>query len=55
MGGTGLWKPLHGRGALLENGARGEVAGGDAGRLDIHPPAECPINLRMQSVRQAVD
>lgn len=29
--------------------------GGDAARLDIRPPAERPINLRTQSIRQTAD
>lgn len=33
----------------------GETAGGGAARVDIHPPAECPINLWMQSIRQTAD
>lgn len=33
----------------------GEAAGLDAALVDIHPPAECPINLRMQSIRQTAD
>lgn len=55
-GGAGLWKPLHGRGASPgEWSSIDEAAGGDAAWLDIHPLAECPINLRMQSIRQAAD
>lgn len=32
-----------------------EVAGRDAAQLDVHPPAACPINLQMQSIRQTAD
>lgn len=48
---TTTWK----RGSPGEWSSVGEAAGGDAAWLDIHPPAECPINLRMQSIRQAAD
>lgn len=44
--------------SCLEDGAGsdGEAAGGGAAaRVDARPPAECPINLRMQSIRQTAD
>lgn len=32
-----------------------EAAWGGAAWLNIHPPAGCPINLRMQSISQTAD
>lgn len=47
---TTAWK----RGSPGEWRLGGEAAGGDAPRVQIHPPAECPVNLQMQSVSRAV-
>lgn len=54
---VGRWTPLHGNGASPgEWSSGGEVAQGMCSPgVDIHPLAECPINLRMQSISQTED